>query len=185
MPVNKNIYIYVYIYSTFTVAQKLLDLPSLDVKVIELFFSSTHGYSPCLYNGNVLDGFRHRLVDQFIHRFSWSGTSYNGRGLQRLPEAFYPQPCHPSQSYRCFPNRLRWYKSCLYASSSPIYITFCFHFHWEWMNDMTMFCLSGVIWKGDKLIDGVPETLDMLRSMVNCCLVSFVKADSHFGSIQK
>ena len=25
----------------------------------------------------------------------------------------------------------------------------------------------GVIWKGDKLIDGVPETLDMLRSMVS------------------
>lgn len=26
--------------------------------------------------------------------------------------------------------------------------------------------LSGVIWKGDKLIDGVAETLDVLRSMV-------------------
>jgi HAD superfamily hydrolase (TIGR01450 family) len=24
---------------------------------------------------------------------------------------------------------------------------------------------AGVIWKGDKLIDGVPETLDMLRAM--------------------
>jgi ribonucleotide monophosphatase NagD (HAD superfamily) len=24
----------------------------------------------------------------------------------------------------------------------------------------------GVIWKGDKLIDGVPETLDLLRSKV-------------------
>ena len=29
-------------------------------------------------------------------------------------------------------------------------------------NDLT----AGVIWKGDKLIDGVPETLDMLRSKV-------------------
>ena len=29
-------------------------------------------------------------------------------------------------------------------------------------NDFT----AGVIWKGDKLIDGVPETLDMLRSKV-------------------
>jgi hypothetical protein len=29
------------------------------------------------------------------------------------------------------------------------------------------FPCAGVIWKGDKLIDGVPETLDMLRSMVN------------------
>lgn len=26
--------------------------------------------------------------------------------------------------------------------------------------------LAGVIWKGDKLIDGVPETLDMLRAKV-------------------
>jgi hypothetical protein len=28
------------------------------------------------------------------------------------------------------------------------------------------FCVprAGVIWKGDKLIDGVPETLDLLRS---------------------
>lgn len=26
--------------------------------------------------------------------------------------------------------------------------------------------IAGVIWKGDKLIDGVPETLDMLRSKV-------------------
>lgn len=25
---------------------------------------------------------------------------------------------------------------------------------------------AGVIWKGDKLIDGVPETLDLLRSKV-------------------
>jgi hypothetical protein len=29
------------------------------------------------------------------------------------------------------------------------------------------FPCAGVIWKGDKLINGVPETLDMLRSMVN------------------
>jgi hypothetical protein len=27
-------------------------------------------------------------------------------------------------------------------------------------------CRAGVIWKGDKLIDGVPETLDLLRSKV-------------------
>jgi phosphoglycolate phosphatase len=27
-------------------------------------------------------------------------------------------------------------------------------------------CRVGVIWKGDKLIDGVPETLDLLRSKV-------------------
>jgi hypothetical protein len=29
-------------------------------------------------------------------------------------------------------------------------------------------CHAGVIWKGDKLIDGVPETLDMLHAMVSC-----------------
>lgn len=27
-------------------------------------------------------------------------------------------------------------------------------------------CRAGVIWKGDKLIEGVPETLDFLRSQV-------------------
>lgn len=27
--------------------------------------------------------------------------------------------------------------------------------------------LPGVIWRGDSVIDGVPETLDMLRSMVS------------------
>jgi hypothetical protein len=27
--------------------------------------------------------------------------------------------------------------------------------------------VSGVIWKGDTLIDGVPETLDMLRDLVS------------------
>ena len=31
--------------------------------------------------------------------------------------------------------------------------------HWS------CFC-AGVIWRGDSLIDGVPETLDMLRAMV-------------------
>lgn len=31
--------------------------------------------------------------------------------------------------------------------------------------DCFIFDCDGVIWKGDKLIDGVPETLDMLRSM--------------------
>jgi hypothetical protein len=30
-----------------------------------------------------------------------------------------------------------------------------------------VFDCDGVIWKGDKLIDGVPETLDMLRSLVS------------------
>jgi hypothetical protein len=32
----------------------------------------------------------------------------------------------------------------------------------------SMPCHAGVIWKGDKLIDGVPETLDMLHAMVSC-----------------
>lgn len=27
---------------------------------------------------------------------------------------------------------------------------------------------AGVIWRGDSVIDGVPETLDMLRAMVRC-----------------
>jgi hypothetical protein len=28
-------------------------------------------------------------------------------------------------------------------------------------------CCTGVIWRGDSLIEGIPETLDMLRSMVS------------------
>jgi phosphoglycolate phosphatase len=32
--------------------------------------------------------------------------------------------------------------------------------------DCFIFDCDGVIWKGDKLIDGVPETLAMLREMV-------------------
>lgn len=35
----------------------------------------------------------------------------------------------------------------------------------EAVNDASLH-LSGVIWKGDKLIEGVPDTLDMLRSKV-------------------
>ena len=31
--------------------------------------------------------------------------------------------------------------------------------------DVFVFDCDGVIWKGDKLIDGVPETLDMLKAM--------------------
>jgi phosphoglycolate phosphatase len=35
------------------------------------------------------------------------------------------------------------------------------------LNSRVLFvCRAGVIWKGDKLIDGVPETLDLLRSKV-------------------
>jgi phosphoglycolate phosphatase len=29
---------------------------------------------------------------------------------------------------------------------------------------------TGVIWKGDSVIDGVPETLDMLRKLVRACI---------------
>jgi hypothetical protein len=29
---------------------------------------------------------------------------------------------------------------------------------------------AGVIWRGDSVIDGVPETLDMLRAMVGALL---------------
>lgn len=32
--------------------------------------------------------------------------------------------------------------------------------------DCFIFDCDGVIWRGDSVIDGVPETLDMLRSMV-------------------
>jgi hypothetical protein len=35
---------------------------------------------------------------------------------------------------------------------------------------------AGVIWKGDKLIDGVPETLDMLRAMEEIFASSFAAA---------
>ena len=34
-----------------------------------------------------------------------------------------------------------------------------------WPEPLDPFC-AGVIWRGDSLIDGVPETLDMLRAMV-------------------
>ena len=33
--------------------------------------------------------------------------------------------------------------------------------------------ISGVIWKGDTLIDGVPETLDMLRDLVSALIYKF------------
>jgi phosphoglycolate phosphatase len=32
--------------------------------------------------------------------------------------------------------------------------------------DCFIFDCDGVIWRGDSVIDGVPETLDMLRAMV-------------------
>lgn len=32
---------------------------------------------------------------------------------------------------------------------------------------LVFLCCAGVVWRGDSVIDGVPETLDMLRSMVN------------------
>lgn len=36
-------------------------------------------------------------------------------------------------------------------------------------NKLSAYTSAGVIWKGDSLIDGVPETLDMLRSKVCLC----------------
>ena len=35
-----------------------------------------------------------------------------------------------------------------------------------------IFDCDGVIWKGDSLIDGVPETIDMLKSMGKQCFSS-------------
>lgn len=35
-----------------------------------------------------------------------------------------------------------------------------------WWTNLLIVVLVGVIWKGDKLIEGVPETLDMLRAKV-------------------
>ena len=35
--------------------------------------------------------------------------------------------------------------------------------------DCFIFDCDGVIWRGDSVIDGVPETLDMLRAMVRVC----------------
>ena len=32
---------------------------------------------------------------------------------------------------------------------------------------------AGVIWRGDSLIDGVPETLDALRAMVSLHSIAF------------
>lgn len=43
-----------------------------------------------------------------------------------------------------------------YISSDNLIKDLYFIYYW----------FAGVIWKGDKLIDGVPETLDMLRSKV-------------------
>lgn len=42
------------------------------------------------------------------------------------------------------------------------------------LNQLKCTCLkqehaAGVIWRGDSLIDGVPETLDYLRSLVSVC----------------
>lgn len=45
-----------------------------------------------------------------------------------------------------------------------IYLFICFPFP----------SASGVIWKGDKLIEGVPQTLDMLRSKVKDLRIAFV-----------
>ena len=40
--------------------------------------------------------------------------------------------------------------------------------------DCFIFDCDGVIWKGDKLIEGVPETLDFLREQGSPSLVRFV-----------
>ena len=32
---------------------------------------------------------------------------------------------------------------------------------------------AGVIWRGDSLIDGVPETLDLLRSLVRTLIYAY------------
>ena len=38
---------------------------------------------------------------------------------------------------------------------------------------------QGVIWRGDSVIEGVPETLDMLRAMVRrCCVVVLLRVCS-------
>ena len=47
---------------------------------------------------------------------------------------------------------------------SPIQSSFCFS--QLFLNLRISYMLPGVIWKGDKLIDGVSQTLDMLRSKV-------------------
>lgn len=47
---------------------------------------------------------------------------------------------------------------------AEIKFNICFLFLFSAIIDDMFF--TGVIWKGDSLIDGVPETLDMLRSKV-------------------
>lgn len=47
---------------------------------------------------------------------------------------------------------------------AEIKFNICFLFLFSVIIDDMFF--TGVIWKGDSLIDGVPETLDMLRSKV-------------------
>lgn len=44
-------------------------------------------------------------------------------------------------------------------------------YHLCYWKEFIIACYSfaGVIWKGDSLIDGVPETLDMLRTKVCLC----------------
>lgn len=40
--------------------------------------------------------------------------------------------------------------------------------------DCFIFDCDGVIWRGDSVIPGVPETLDMLRAAVRCCLCTSI-----------
>ena len=49
----------------------------------------------------------------------------------------------------------------------------------------------GVIWRGDSLIDGVPETLDLLRSLVRTLMYAYWKTlpgcrtkQPHFATLQ-
>lgn len=45
--------------------------------------------------------------------------------------------------------------------------------------DCFIFDCDGVIWKGDSVIDGVPETLEMLRAAVSTCWSFFSVAPSN------
>lgn len=38
---------------------------------------------------------------------------------------------------------------------------------------------AGVVWRGDSVIEGVPETLDMLRAMVSHCCCAACLATAH------
>lgn len=60
-----------------------------------------------------------------------------------------------------FLNHFYW---CYRRFKAYDFYFFIFSVLWIWIS---VFYTSGVIWKGDKLIDGVPETLDFLRSNVS------------------